>query len=294
MASNTLPTAKLNTGAEIPMLAYGTGTAHFKSSNLDQIDRKTVESIKTALSLGFYHLDGAEVYNTEAEIGIAIKESSIPREKLFITTKVFTNMTTIPTALETSLIKLGLSYVDLYLIHNPFFTTSALTLQTAWKAMEAVHRSGKARAIGVSNFLRSHLLSILSIATIVPAINQLEYNPYLQREGIVSWSLERGIRTAAYGPLVPIRKARPGPLDAVLEVLTAKYGVCEEAVLLRWTVQMGVVAVTTSGKRERLEGYLQAGGFELTEGEVDEISRVGREKHFRGSHWGFDYGDSRE
>ncbi|KAE8451975.1 hypothetical protein EG329_002139 [Mollisiaceae sp. DMI_Dod_QoI] len=296
MAPASLPTAKLNTGAEIPMLAYGTGTALFKTSNYDTLDRTTVDYIKTALSLGYYHLDGAELYNTEPEIGAAIKESGIPREKLFITTKikVIHNITNIEKGLDASLQKLGVVYVDLYLIHSPFFTTSKTALQEAWKGMEAVFKSGKAKAIGVSNHLRSHLESILEVATIIPVINQLEYNPYLQREGIVEWAREKGILTAAYGPLVPIRKARPGPLDPVLERLAGKYEVCQEAVLLRWTMQMGVVAVTTSGKRERLEGYLEAASFELSGDEVDEITRVGKTKHFRGNNWMHDYGDSRE
>jgi len=294
MATPSIPTAKLNTGAEIPMLAYGTGTALFKASNYDILDRTTVEYIKTALSLGYYHLDGAELYNTEPEIGAAIKESGIPREKLFITTKVIHNISNIEKGLDASLQKLGVDHVDLYLIHSPFFTTSKTALQDAWKAMEAVYHSGKAKAIGVSNHLRSHLESILEIATVIPVINQLEYNPYIQREGIVEWAREKGILTAAYGPLVPIRKARPGPLDPVLEKLAGKYGVCQEAVLLRWTMQMGVVAVTTSGKRERLEGYLEAVSFELNQDEVDEITRVGKTKHFRGNNWMHNYGDSKE
>ncbi|KAF8863772.1 putative ketoreductase [Acephala macrosclerotiorum] len=286
MASKSLPTAKLNTGAEIPMLAYGTGTALFKTSNYDQLDRTTVEYIKTALSLGYYHLDGAELYNTEPEIGVAIKESGIPREKLFITTKVINNISNISAGLDASLKKLGVDHVDLYLIHSPFFTdpVSKSALLSAWKDMEAVQNSGKAKAIGVSNHLRQHLEYILEIATIKPVINQLEYNPYLQREGIVEWAKERGIVTAAYGPLSPVTKARPGPLDPVLERLAKKYG----------TMQMGVVAVTTSGKRERLAGYLEAASFELSQGEVDEITKVGKTKHFRGNNWKHDYGDSRE
>ena len=160
--------------------------------------------------------------------------------------------------------------------------------------MEAVFHSGRAKAIGVSNHLRSHLETILEIATVKPAINQLEFNPYLQREGIVEWAKERGIVTAAYGPLAPVTKASPGPLDPVLERLAGRYGVCQEAVLLRWTMQMGVVAVTTSGKKERLQGYLESTTFELTAEEVDEITNVGKTKHFRGSYWMHAYCDSKE
>jgi diketogulonate reductase-like aldo/keto reductase len=294
MATKPLPLATLNDGTKIPLLAYGTGTALFKKSNFDKLDTTTVSYIETALSLGYTHFDGAELYNTEPEIGAAIKETGIPREELYITTKVINNIDNIPAALDASLKKLGVDHVDLYLIHSPFFTEDKKRLQKAWKDMEAVQRSGKAKSIGVSNFLVEHLETVLEIAEIVPAINQLEYHPYLQREKVVYFAKSKGITIAAFGPLSPIRKAKGGPLDPVLEKLAKKYGVTEEAVALRWTIQTGAVAVTTSGKRERLQGYLGVLDFELSEGEVEEITRVGKTKHFRGNNWKHDYGDSRE
>lgn len=112
--------------------------------------------------------------------------------------QVIHNIENIEKGLDASLSKLGVDHVDLYLIHSPFFTTSKSELQTAWKKMEAVQKSGKTKAIGVSNHLQHHLESILEIATIVPVINQLEYHPYLQREGLVPWSKSKGIITAAY------------------------------------------------------------------------------------------------
>ena len=294
MTTKPLPLATLNDGTKIPLLAYGTGTALFKRSNFDKFDTTTVSYIKTALSLGYTHLDGAELYNTEPEIGAAIKESGIPREKLYITTKVINNIDNISAALDASLKKLGVDHVDLYLIHSPFFTEDKRRLQKAWKDMEAAQRSGKAKSIGVSNFLVEHLEAVLEIAEIVPAINQLEYHPYLQREKVVSFAKSKGITIAAVGPLSPIRKAKSGPLDPLLERLARKYGVSEEAVALRWTIQTGAVAVTTSGKKERLEGYLGILDFELSEGEVEEMTMVGKTKHFRANNWKHDYGDSRE
>ena len=294
MVTKPLPLVTVNDGTKIPFLAYGTGTALFKRSNFDKFDTTTVSYIKTALSLGYTHLDGAELYNTEPEIGAAIKESGIPREKLYITTKVISNIDNIPAALDASLKKLGVDHVDLYLIHSPFFTEDKRRLQKAWKDMEAAQRSGKAKSIGVSNFLVEHLEAVLEIAEIVPAINQLEYHPYLQREKVASFAKSKGITIAAFGPLSPIRKAKGGPLDPVLERLAKKYGVSEEAVALRWTIQTGAVAVTTSRKRERLQGYLGVLDFELSKGEVEEITRVGKTKHFRANSWKHDYGDSRE
>ena len=294
MTTKPLPLATLNDGTKIPLLAYGTGTALFKPAHFDKFDTTTISYIKTALSLGYTHLDGAELYNTEPEIGAAIKESGIPREKLYITTKVISNIDNIPAALDASLKKLGVDHVDLYLVHSPFFTDDKKRLQKAWKDMEAVQRSGKAKSIGVSNFLVEHLEAVLEIAEIVPAINQLEYHPYLQREKVASFAKSKGITIAAFGPLSPIRKAKGGPLDPVLERLAKKYGVSEEAVALRWTIQTGAVAVTTSRKKERLQGYLGVLDFELSEGEVEEMTMVGKTKHFRANNWKHDYGDSRE
>lgn len=234
------------------------------------------------------------MYNTELEIGVAIKKSGIPRSQLYVTTKVITNITNIAAGLDASLKKLDLEYVNLYLIHAPFFAKTKEELQTAWQCMEAVQKTGKAKSIGVSNFMQPQLETILEIATVVPAVNQLEYHPYLQRENLVPWSESKGIVTAAYGPLSPITKAKPGPLDPVFEKLMQKYKVGEEAVALRWCIQMGVAAVTTTGRKERLKTYLGCLDFELSKEEVEEISRVGRTKHFRVYNWGHDYGDSKE
>lgn len=274
-------TVKLNDQVSIPILAYGTGTAWYKTDNKSTVNRDLVEAIKTAIRLGYRHLDGAEVYSTEAELGVAIQESEVPREELFVTTKVMHNVTDIPGAIEASLKKLQLDYVDLYLIHSPFFAKTDGDLQNAWAAMEKVQQAGKARAIGVSNYNQAHLEATLQTATIRPTINQLEHHPYLQHGNLIPFHRQQGIRTASYSPLTSIFRAAGGPVDAKVAELAAKYQVTEGEILLRWSVQRGDVAVTTSSKESRLQEFLRILDFELTAAEVDAISQLGRERHYR-------------
>jgi diketogulonate reductase-like aldo/keto reductase len=149
--------------------------------------------------------------------------------------------------------------------------------------MEEVKKSGKARSIGVSNYLKPHLAATLATATIPPSINQIEYHPYLQHGDLVPFhKANHNIAIAAYAPLTPITKVKPGPCDAILGKLAHKYYVSEAEIALRWCIDQGIVAITTSGKEERLSDYLRALAIKLTPKEVSEIAAAGAEKHFRG------------
>lgn len=169
-----------------------------------------------------------------------------------------------------------------YLIHSPFNFQDDAHLQQAWAEMEKVQKSGKAKSIGVSNFLVPHLEAILKTAEIPPSINQIEYHPYLQHtDDLVGFHKKNKIALAAYAPLTPVTRAKGGPLDGYLAALAKKYYVNEAEILLRYCIDQDIVAVTTSGKEQRLSDYLRSVTFKLTPKEVEEISTIGNEKHYR-------------
>jgi diketogulonate reductase-like aldo/keto reductase len=238
------------------------------------------------------HAHEDTVYRNEEELGAAIKAAGVPREKLYVVTKLSgTKKQDIPTAFATSLAKLGLDYVDLYLVHAPFIAHSDEDFQEIWQQMEVIKESGKARSIGVSNFLQEHLEPILKTAKIPPAINQIEYHPYLQHGDLVPFLRKNNIAVSAYGPLTAIVRARPGPLDETYAELARKYGVTEGDIALRWCIDQDIVAITTTSSEQRLQGYLnKLPSFKLTPEEIKTIAEVGKQKHFR-AFWTRNYKD---
>jgi diketogulonate reductase-like aldo/keto reductase len=171
-----------------------------------------------------------------------------------------------------------------YLIHAPFKAKSDKELQDTWAAIEKVKESGKAKEIGVSNYTKAHLETTLKTAKIPPAINQIEFHPYLQHGDLLDYHKEKGIATSAYGPLTPVTRAAGGPLDTVLAGLAKKYAVTPGDVTIRWAIERGAIAITTSSKESRLTEYLRTVKFNLTPQEVEHISELGNQKHFR-SFW---------
>ncbi|PVH79567.1 Aldo/keto reductase [Cadophora sp. DSE1049] len=278
----TLPTLQLQDGSTIPVIGFGTGTAWYKEDPNEPFNRNLVEILKAAIQQGFRHIDGSDAYGTEEEIGVAIKESGVPREELFVTTKVLEGINDVPATIKASLAKLQLDYVDLYLLHSPYVAKMPTDLQNAWLAIEGVKQAGLAKSIGVSNHQRSHLETILEVATIKPALNQLEFHPYLQRaHGYLPWMRENGIEVASFNGLTPIRSGSPGPLNESLTRIAKAHGVSENAVLIKWQIEQRVIPVTTTTKEGRMVEYMAAVDLALTPEEIEEITKIGLTHHFR-------------
>jgi diketogulonate reductase-like aldo/keto reductase len=169
-----------------------------------------------------------------------------------------------------------------YLLHSPYVAKKPADLQNAWLAIEQVKKSGLAKSIGVSNHQRPHLETILEVATTRPALNQLEFHPYLQQaHGYVPWMRENGIVVASFNGSTPIRSGSPGPLDGPLARIAKAHGVTENAVLIKWQMEHKVVPVTTTTKEERMLEYWSAIDLKLKPEEVEEITRIGLTHHFR-------------
>lgn len=283
-----VPDFTLNNGVKIPAVAFGAGTKWSKRRTgveIGEIDEQVVTALTHALENGYTHIDTAESYNTEPEVKLALAKAGVDRKKLFITTKINLSVADPEKALNTSLEKLGVDYVDLYLIHTPFSAKGkGTTNQQVWKTLEGLYESGKAKAIGVSNFTIEDLEDVLKIAKVKPAVLQIEFSAYLQNQtpGILKFAQENGILVEAYGPLGPITtKDADAPLTPVLKKLAEKYNKTTSQIILRWVYQRGVLAITTSQSAERQKQSLDYFDFELSKEDEEEITNVGSKHTYR-------------
>lgn len=260
----TIPTLELNDGNSIPQLGYGV----FKVP-ADETER----AVSEALEVGYRHIDTAAIYGNEAGVGAAIAKSGIPRDELFITTKLWNDRhdgDAPNAAIAESLEKLGLERVDLYLVHWP--TPAKDNFVHAFAKLVELREAGLTRSIGVSNFLVEHLERVVDETGVVPAVNQIELHPAYQQRDVVAWSTERGIRTEAWGPLGQGKYDLFGT-PAVAEA-AASHGVTPAQAVLRWHLQKGIIVFPKSVRAERLRENLDVFGFTLTDAEVAAIDAI--------------------
>jgi 2,5-diketo-D-gluconate reductase A len=263
----TVPTITLNSGHQIPQLGFG----------VFQVDPAETERIVTdALEAGYRHIDTAAIYGNEEGVGRALAASGIPRDELFITTKQWiTEQATDRSraAITSSLEKLGLDAVDLYLIHWPA-PANGLYID-AWRALEQFQEDGLTKSIGVSNFLVPHLEKLLEATDVVPAVNQIELHPAYQQPGVTAFCRDNGIAIEAWGPLgqgkYPLFEE-----SAVADAAEA-HGVTPAQVVIRWHLQTGNIVFPKSNRAERMAENFDVFGFELTAAEVSAITALERD-----------------
>ena len=253
---------KLNNGVMMPLEGFGV----FQIPDLAECERVTIEAIRQ----GYRLIDTAAAYQNEEAVGAAIAKSGVPREELFITTKLWVqdiSYEAAGTAFERSLQKLRLDYLDLYLIHQPmgdFFG--------AWRRLEELHRAGKIRAIGVSNFYPAVLANFCETVEIKPMVNQVELHPFFQQEAALATMKEYGVVPQAWGPLA---EGKHGIFThTVLTKIGEKYGKTAAQVALRWNTQRGVSILPKSVHAERIAVNFDIRDFALNEAEMAEIAKL--------------------
>jgi methylglyoxal/glyoxal reductase len=263
---NIKSTVTLHNGLQMPIFGLGV----FLSKEGPEVEN----AVRFALDAGYIHIDTAAIYGNERGVGKAIRESGIPRDQVFITSKVWNadqGYESTLMAFEKSLEKLETGYLDLYLIHWPKGELSVGT----WKAMEEIYASGRARAIGVSNFLVHHLEDLLPHCNVVPMVNQVEFHPFLQQPALQQFCSENEIQFEAWSPIM---KGRVNDIP-VLQALGVKYGKTPVQITLRWEIQKQIVTIPKSVKAERITSNAQIFDFELSEEDMAKIDRL--DKHQR-------------
>jgi diketogulonate reductase-like aldo/keto reductase len=255
--------AELNNGVKIPWLGFGV----FEVPEGEEV----IQSVLWALEAGYRSIDTAKVYRNEEGVGKALKQSGVPREEIFVTTKVWNRdqgyQSTLD-AFDASLKRLQLDYLDLYLIHWP---VKGKYVET-WRAMETLYKSGKCRSVGVSNYMIPNLEDLKASSDLVPAVNQIEYHPYLQSPELYEYCKQHGTVLEAWAPIMKGQVMQVPELIAIGE----KYGKTPVQVSLRWILQKGVIAIPKSVHRERIFSNKNIYDFELSAEDMQMIAGLDR------------------
>ncbi|HFN1098993.1 TPA: aldo/keto reductase [Klebsiella variicola] len=257
-----MQTVQLNNGITMPKLGFGV----FQMVDAAECERAVVDAIET----GYRLIDTAASYQNETQVGNALKQSGVARNELFVTTKLWLQGASYEGAkaqFERSLNRLQLDYVDLYLIHQPYGDVHG-----AWRAMEELHRAGKIRAIGVSNFHPDRLADLMAFNSVIPAVNQIEVNPFNQQLHAVPWMQSRDIQPEAWAPFA---EGKNGLFQhPVLTDIGDKYGKSVGQVVLRWLFQRNVVSLAKSVRKARVEENFNILDFELSAEDILKITAL--------------------
>jgi len=261
-----VPSIQLNDGNSIPQLGFG----------VFQIPpEETAEPTKLALELGYRHIDTAEMYGNEREVGEALRASGLDRGEVFVTSKLnngYHRPDDARRAFDQTLSELGFDYVDLFLIHWPLPTLYDGDYVSTWKTLEEFKADGRARSIGVSNFEVDHLERLAAETDVVPAVNQIELHPYLLNEEVRSYGEEHGIATEAWSPLKQGEVLR----DPVIVEIAERAARTPAQVVLRWHVQRGNIVFPKSTTPERIRENFELFDFELEPGDIERINGLDR------------------
>jgi 2,5-diketo-D-gluconate reductase A len=258
---SNVPAITLNNGSVMPQLGFGVWQV---------ADDEAANAVGTALEAGYRSIDTAAIYDNERGTGRGLAASGVPRDELFVTTKLWNaeqGYDSTLRAFDSSLDRLGLEYVDLYLIHWP--VPEADRYVDTWKAFEKIHEEGRAKAVGVSNFQPSHLRRLMTETGTVPAVNQIELHPHLQQAAPRAFHAEHGIATEAWSPLGQGKELLQEPK---LQAVAGKYGKSPAQVVLRWHLQTGNVVIPKSVTPSRIRENIDVFDFELDAGDLADIA----------------------
>lgn len=259
-----VPDVTLNNGVEIPQLGFGTFQIR---------PDHTRQATLRALEVGYRHIDTAEMYGNEKQVGEAVRDSGLPRDEVFVTSKLnngFHAYHDALTAFDQTLADLGFDRLDLFLIHWPLPRVGDYV--ETWRALEEIYRTGRSRAIGVSNFQPHHLRRLQQETEVVPAVNQIEVHPYLTQEEVRAVNVELGIATEAWSPLARGKVVH----DPTISRIAERYGKTPAQVTLRWHLQRGDIVFPKSVTRSRVAENFDVFDFKLTDADLGEISALNR------------------
>ena len=264
MADINVPTVKLNNGVKMPTLGFGV----FQVPDLDEAE----QAVTDALNTGYRLIDTAAAYQNEEAVGKAIKNSNVKREDIFVTSKLWVadfNYKRAKAGIDASLQKLGLNYIDLYLLHQPYGDTMG-----AWRALEEAQQEGKIRAIGVSNFYADQLKNLELTMPVKPAVNQIEVNPWYQQTREVKFAQGEDIQVEAWAPFAEGKHNIFN--NETIAAIAEKHGKSNGQVILRWLLQRGITVIPKTVHQNRMAENIAVFDFELSDDEMKAMSALGK------------------